>query len=217
MATIDVHSFGFTYAGTQRPAVRDVSFTVEPREVFGFLGPSGAGKSTTQNVLIRLLDGYEGHIRILERDLRDWDRSYYRRTGVSFEAPNHYLKLTALENLRLFAGLMAATPNLRRRCCALSACTKTGQARRRVLEGDARQADIGAGPAPPGASVQRSRRRSPQTSASPRAPDAERLEGARLKKRSGRDTPSGGASTYLPCAPRPTHFQTGWLDGIQQE
>ncbi len=59
MATIDVHSFGFTYAGTQRPAVRDVSFSVEPHEVFGFLGPSGAGKSTTQNVLIRLLDGYE--------------------------------------------------------------------------------------------------------------------------------------------------------------
>ena len=30
---------------------------------------------------------------------------YYRRIGVAFEAPNHYLKLTALENLRLFAGL----------------------------------------------------------------------------------------------------------------
>ncbi len=105
MATIEVDAFGFTYPGTQRPAVRDVSFTVEPGEVFGFLGPSGAGKSTTQNVLIRLLDGYEGRIRILERDLRAWDRSYYRRIGVSFEAPNHYLKLTALENLRLFAGL----------------------------------------------------------------------------------------------------------------
>ena len=62
MAVIDVHSFGFTYPGAQRPAVREVSFHVEPGEIFGFLGPSGAGKSTTQNVLIRLLDGYEGEI-----------------------------------------------------------------------------------------------------------------------------------------------------------
>ena len=102
---IDVHAFAYTHPGAPRPAVRGVSFAVEPREVFGFLGPSGAGKSTTQNVLIRLLDGYEGDIRVFGRDLRAWDRNYYRRIGVAFEAPNHYLKLSALENLRLFAGL----------------------------------------------------------------------------------------------------------------
>jgi fluoroquinolone transport system ATP-binding protein len=78
---------------------------VERGEIFGFLGPSGAGKSTTQNVLIRSLAGYEGTITVLGRDLRTWDRHYYRRIGVAFEAPNHYLKLTAHENLRFFAGL----------------------------------------------------------------------------------------------------------------
>ena len=102
---IEVHSFGYTYPGTHRPAVHDVSFSVQPGEIFGFLGPSGAGKSTTQNVLIRLLGGYAGEIRVLNRDLRTWDRSYYRRIGVAFETPNHYLRLTALENLRLFAGI----------------------------------------------------------------------------------------------------------------
>jgi ABC-type multidrug transport system fused ATPase/permease subunit len=68
VAVIDVHSFGFTYPGAQRPAVRDVAFSVEPGEIFGFLGPSGAGKSTTQNVLIRLLDGYEGKVSVLGKD-----------------------------------------------------------------------------------------------------------------------------------------------------
>ena len=105
MAIIDVHSFGFTYPGAQRPAVRDVSFHVDAGEIFGFLGPSGAGKSTTQNVLIRLLDGYKGDVAVLGKNLRAWDRGYYRRIGVAFEAPNHYLKLTARENLQLFAGL----------------------------------------------------------------------------------------------------------------
>jgi fluoroquinolone transport system ATP-binding protein len=112
VAVIDVHSFGFTYPGAQRPAVRDVAFSVEPGEIFGFLGPSGAGKSTTQNVLIRLLDGYEGNVAVLGKDLRAWDRGYYRRIGVAFEAPNHYLKLTARENLSSSRGCTAAAPRI---------------------------------------------------------------------------------------------------------
>jgi fluoroquinolone transport system ATP-binding protein len=102
---ISCRGLRFAYAGVVRPAVDGVTFSVRQGEVFGFLGPSGAGKSTTQNLLIRLLDGYEGDVRILGRDLRRWDRSYYRRIGVSFETANHYLKLTAFENLRMFAGI----------------------------------------------------------------------------------------------------------------
>lgn len=102
---IDAVAFQFRYPGAARPAVAGLTFSVERGEIFGFLGPSGAGKSTTQNILIRLLDGYEGTATVLGRDLRAWGRDYYRRIGVSFEAPNHYLKLTARENLALFAGL----------------------------------------------------------------------------------------------------------------
>jgi fluoroquinolone transport system ATP-binding protein len=97
--------FGFSYPGAIVPAVSDLTFAVQQHEIFGFLGPSGAGKSTTQNVLIGLLSDYQGSVNVLGRDLRAWDRRYYRRIGVAFEAPNHYLKLTARENLRLFAGL----------------------------------------------------------------------------------------------------------------
>src|SRR5688572_13849428 len=102
---IETEAFSFSYPGAQRPAVHDVTFAVHRNEIFGFLGPSGAGKSTTQNVLVGLLDRYRGRVTVLGRNLRAWDRSYYGRIGVAFEAPNHYLKLTARENLRLFAGL----------------------------------------------------------------------------------------------------------------
>jgi fluoroquinolone transport system ATP-binding protein len=108
-SAIDARGFSFSYPGADRAAVRGIAFAVRRHEIFGFLGPSGAGKSTTQNVLIRLLDGYQGQIAVLGKNLRAWDRTYYRRIGVSFEAPNHYLKLTALENLRLFAGLHGGT------------------------------------------------------------------------------------------------------------
>ncbi len=107
-AVIHMQGFGYVYEGAKKPAVDELSFSVAPGEIFGFLGPSGAGKSTTQNVLIGLLSGYQGKIAVLGRDLRGWDRSYYQRIGVAFEAPNHYLKLTARENLRLFAALYEA-------------------------------------------------------------------------------------------------------------
>ena len=104
-SVIDVYSLRFTYPTAAQPAVSDISVSVGRGEILGLLGPNGAGKSTTQNILIGLLGGYQGLVRVLGRDLSNWDRGYYRRIGVSFETPNHYLKLTARENLRLFAGL----------------------------------------------------------------------------------------------------------------
>jgi len=102
---IEVRGLTFRYAGAATPAVRDLDFTIEEGEVFGFLGPSGAGKSTTQNLLIGLLDGYAGTILADGRDLREWGAEYRERIGVSFEFPNHFLKLTGRENLEYFGAL----------------------------------------------------------------------------------------------------------------
>lgn len=100
-----VQNATFTYPGVERRAVDGISFEVERGEIFGFLGPSGAGKSTTQKILIGLLRGYEGEIEVLGKDLKAWGPDYYERIGVSFELPNHYQKLTALENLDFFRSL----------------------------------------------------------------------------------------------------------------
>ncbi|MGV0741253.1 ABC transporter ATP-binding protein [Mycolicibacterium sp. XJ870] len=95
----------FTYPKASEPAVRGMDFAVGRGEIFGFLGPSGAGKSTTQKLLIGLLRGHGGQATVWGRDPLDWGPDYYQRVGVSFELPNHYHKLTGLENLRFFASL----------------------------------------------------------------------------------------------------------------
>ena len=82
-----------------------MDFSVERGEIFGFLGPSGAGKSTTQKLLIGLLRGHGGEATVWGKDPLAWGPDYYQRIGVSFELPNHYQKLTGLENLRFFASL----------------------------------------------------------------------------------------------------------------
>ncbi|MDQ4106798.1 MAG: ABC transporter ATP-binding protein, partial [Actinomycetota bacterium] len=102
---LKVKDLTFTYPGGGKPAVEGINFNVRPGEIFGFLGPSGAGKSTTQKILIGLLRGYRGHIEVMGRELGTWGPEYYERIGVSFELPNHYQKLTALENLDFFRSL----------------------------------------------------------------------------------------------------------------
>jgi len=101
--SIEVKNIEFTYNKSNKKAVDGVSFNINKGEIFGFLGPNGAGKTTTQKVIIGLLKGYNGNVNILGKDLESWKTDLYNRIGVGFELPNHYQKLTALENLELFA------------------------------------------------------------------------------------------------------------------
>ena len=102
---IQVSHLAFRYAGSPVQAVRGISFEVGRGEVFGFLGPNGAGKSTTQKILTRLLTGYEGQARVLGQEVAAWGQDLYEHIGVGFELPNHYQKLTGLENLAFFRSL----------------------------------------------------------------------------------------------------------------
>lgn len=100
---IQVENLSYTYPGTEKEVLKNISFEIREGEIFGFLGPSGAGKSTTQKVLNGLLRGFSGRVFINGTDLANMERTFYEKIGVAFEFPNLYLKLTALENLQLFA------------------------------------------------------------------------------------------------------------------
>ncbi len=105
---IQVRELSYSYPGGGEPAVAGLGFAVEEGEVFGLLGPSGAGKSTTQGVLIGLLRGWAGEVEVMGRLLGSWGADYFEHIGVSFEIPNHFLKLTARENLDYFRALYAS-------------------------------------------------------------------------------------------------------------
>ncbi len=104
---IKVNDLRYTYPGSEVETLHGLNFEIAEGEIFGFLGPSGAGKTTTQNILIGLLKDYGGHIEVMGREVRDWGHEFYEHLGVSFELPNHYLKLTAVENLDHFRSLYA--------------------------------------------------------------------------------------------------------------
>ncbi len=100
---ITVENLSYSYPKSTKSVLKNLNFEVNQGEIFGFLGPSGAGKSTTQKVLYKILNDFSGEISIKNKPLKDWGNEYFEKIGVGFELPNHYLKLTAKENLKLFA------------------------------------------------------------------------------------------------------------------
>lgn len=107
---ISVSGLTFTYKGAAAPALNGVSFNVPKASVYGLLGPSGAGKSTTQKILMGLLVGFGGTAKVFGEAPARSGRDFYERIGVSFELPALYGRLTARENLALFAALFADAP-----------------------------------------------------------------------------------------------------------
>lgn len=94
-------------------AVRDLSLTVEPGEVFGFLGPNGAGKTTTVKMLLGLIKPTSGQGWLFDIPI-DTPQS---RTQVGF-LPEHFHFhdwLTAAEFLKLHADLHRVSQDVTRR------------------------------------------------------------------------------------------------------
>jgi len=102
---IRVENLAFSYPGAKAPTLNGLDFSIANGEVYGLLGPSGAGKSTTQKILMGLLRGYSGTATLFDQPVGTIGRTLYERIGVSFELPALYLRLTAIENLKLFAAL----------------------------------------------------------------------------------------------------------------
>jgi len=85
------------------PALRDISFNVEPGSCLALLGRNGAGKTTLLKILAGLSKPGKGSVKILGEDARSQSTRY--RTGVLGHGIGIYDELSALENLRLFASL----------------------------------------------------------------------------------------------------------------
>jgi ABC-2 type transport system ATP-binding protein len=86
-------------------AVNDVSFTVGPGEVLGYLGPNGSGKTTTMNMLTGLVEPSQGHVLFEGRDIHDWLVEYRARIGYVPEEPHLYSFLSGREYLELVGSL----------------------------------------------------------------------------------------------------------------
>jgi len=101
----EINSLNFAYSSKRGNVLHDISLKIPKGSIFGLLGPSGAGKSTTQKILIKLLNDYQGDVRFFGQSLNELGQAYYERIGVGFEMPVHFNKLSGYENMKFFASL----------------------------------------------------------------------------------------------------------------
>src|SRR4051812_38995809 len=85
-------------------AVQDLSLTIAPGTIFGFLGANGAGKTTTIRMLCGLVHPTSGSAQIAGMDA--WRERHLARTQFGYVAQRFslYRDLTVEENIRFFAG-----------------------------------------------------------------------------------------------------------------
>src|SRR3954470_22157808 len=87
-------------------AVDQLSLSVEPGRLAGFLGPHGAWKSTTLYILPRLVRPAGGRIRLFGVDIwQDYKRAILS-VGLTVESPAFYEYLSGRKNLELAARLL---------------------------------------------------------------------------------------------------------------
>ncbi len=86
-------------------AVDHLTFEVESGEIFGMLGHNGAGKTTTVRMLNGVLAASGGRARVLGMDPATQGVALRKETGVLTETPSIEERLTARDNLSLYAAL----------------------------------------------------------------------------------------------------------------
>lgn len=96
---------GLTKSYGEVLAVDNISFQVNPGEIFGFLGPNGAGKTTTINVLTGLARLDSGAIQISGIDCTHNPKAAQHLIGIVPDESNLYPELTGFENLCFCAAL----------------------------------------------------------------------------------------------------------------
>lgn len=94
------------------PAVDNVSFTIQPGEVLGYLGPNGSGKSTTVKIITGLMEPTSGHVLFNGVNIQEDLAAYKALIGYVPEEANLYPFLSGLEYLALVGRLRGMPDDL---------------------------------------------------------------------------------------------------------
>jgi ABC-2 type transport system ATP-binding protein len=100
-----IETIGLTKAFDGHKAVNDVSLQIRQGEIFGLLGPNGAGKTTCISMLVTMLRPTSGTAKVNGFDIVKQKDDVRKSIGIVFQDPSLDDRLTAMENLKMHAGL----------------------------------------------------------------------------------------------------------------
>ena len=99
MSLLTAENLSLSFGGVH--AVRDVSFAIEPGEVFSIIGPNGAGKTTIFNLVSRFYDADAGAMRFDDTDITSVPTHRIAALGIArtFQNTELFEHETVLTNL----------------------------------------------------------------------------------------------------------------------
>ena len=103
MAAIEITNFNKSFGETR--AVKNVSLSVKPGELFGLIGPDGAGKTTLMRAICTLLLPDDGQIQVRGMNTREAIADIRAILGYMPQRFSLYQDLSVEQNLRFFADL----------------------------------------------------------------------------------------------------------------
>ncbi|MCY6369324.1 ABC transporter ATP-binding protein [Clostridium ganghwense] len=88
-----------------KEVLKGINLDVYKGQIIGYIGPNGAGKSTTVKIMLGLIEGYTGEIKISGQNMSTGDVEYKRKIGYVPEVAEIYDNLTAKEYLTFIGEL----------------------------------------------------------------------------------------------------------------
>lgn len=79
--------------------LKGINLDVYKGQIIGYIGPNGAGKSTTIKILLGIVEGFQGEVRVCGEDITTGNIDYKKKIGYVPETAEVYDSLTAQEYL----------------------------------------------------------------------------------------------------------------------
>lgn len=98
-----VKGLSFSYPGTEKQVLKNVSFSVAPREKLAIVGENGSGKTTLIKLLLGLYKQYDGDIFLGERNARTMSAEAIHRLFAPVFQDFRLLAFTLKNNVTCFA------------------------------------------------------------------------------------------------------------------
>jgi ABC-2 type transport system ATP-binding protein len=88
-----------TMSFDKKEVLKGINLDIGKGQIIGYIGPNGAGKSTTVKIILGLVEGYGGQVKIFGEDILSGSVEYKRHIGYVPETVEIYDNLTAYEYL----------------------------------------------------------------------------------------------------------------------
>lgn len=88
-----------------KEVLKGINLEVHKGEIIGYIGANGAGKSTTIKIILGIIEGYRGEVKVFGQDIKKNPIEYKSRIGYVPEVADIYENLTAREYLTFIGSL----------------------------------------------------------------------------------------------------------------